>query len=198
MFRPDPNRQRHPIDEIVWVGRIVPRKRLDLFLDAGAQLIADGRNVRLTVVGDFPFADGFRRLLDEFPHPERLTYVPRLPRDDVRSLLQTASVLVQPSEEENFGSSVAEALACGTPVVVGPTNGTGDYVDAGGARFSDYRPKAVAAAIAEVLDRLGRAPHDVGAEARRAALTHFSPDQVVDGLESALRQATHLGKSTRP
>jgi glycosyltransferase involved in cell wall biosynthesis len=169
--------------ELAWVGRIIPRKRLDLFLDAAALLIADGRDIRLTMVGGFPFAKGFQSLIDAFPFPERLSYTPRLARDDVARLLQTASVLVQPSEDEDFGSSVAEALACGTPVVVGPTNGTGQYIDDGGARFADYRAESVADAIAAVLDRISADPDGVSASARRAAMKYFSVTYVVDGLE---------------
>ena len=37
-------------------------------------------------------------------------------------------MLAQPSDEENFGSSVAEAQACGLPVIVGATNGNADYL----------------------------------------------------------------------
>ena len=183
-FRPDaPVGSPLPL-ELVWVGRIIPRKRLDLFLSAGAALIAAGHDIRLTVVGGFPFAAGFQRLLEEFPHPERLRYVARLPRDEVGMLLRTAAVLLQPSEEENFGSSVAEALACGTPVVVGPTNGTGDYIGEGGAHFARYDVDAVAAAVAQVLDRIETDPAAIRACARDAALEHLSVTRVVDDLES--------------
>jgi glycosyltransferase involved in cell wall biosynthesis len=180
--------QQRPL-ELVWVGRIVPRKRLDLFLDAGAALIAAGRDVRLTVVGGFPFARGFQALLAAFPNPDRLTYKTNIPRTEVRNLLQSAAVLVQPSEEEDFGSSVAEALACGTPVVVGPSNGTGDYIGTGGVRFADYRAGSVTDAIAEVLDRLDGAPHSIRTEARAAAEAHFHVDLIVDRLEAIFRDA---------
>lgn len=133
-----------------------------------------------------------RHLLEEFPHPSRLQYCAHLPRENVRSLLQGASVLVQPSEEENFGSSVAEAVAHGTPVLVGSANGTGAYVDAGGATFADYRGEDVVTAIARVLDRLERSPEDVGADARLTAEADRSVTHGVDGLESALCQATRL------
>lgn len=186
VFAPLPGRPCGQRSELLWVGRVVPRKRLDLFLDAGALLIASGRDVRLTVIGGFAFADGYRQLLDEFPYPDRLTYVPRLSRDEVRDRLQTATVLVQPSEEENFGSSVAEALACETPVVVGPTNGTGDYVGAGGVIFDEYAPTSVAAAIAAVLHDTARDPARVHVAARQAAVDHLAVVRVADGLERAM------------
>jgi glycosyltransferase involved in cell wall biosynthesis len=40
-----------------------------------------------------------------------------VPRAQVPGLLRGAAVVVQTSENEDFGSAVAEALACGTPVV---------------------------------------------------------------------------------
>lgn len=178
--------------EMLWVGRIVPRKRLDLFLEAGERLIGAGTDLHLTVIGDFPFAAGYRTLIDHFPYPAQLTYLREIPQREVRRRMQGASVLVQPSEEENFGSSVAEALACGTPVVLGPSNGTGDYMGEGGARFSEYLPSAVAEATSRVLnlpaERVGR----IRAEARKAAVAHFAADRVVDQLEATLREAQSM------
>lgn len=175
--------------ELIWVGRVVPRKRLDLFLDAGALLVAQGWNVTLTVIGGFPFASGYRHLIEQFPYPERLTYLSYAPRDAVRERLQEAAVLVQPSEEENFGSSVAEALACGTPVVVGPSNGTADYIELGGVRCAQYTAASVAAAITCVLRDAEARPADVRARAREAALTHFAVKRIVDQLEEIMLDA---------
>lgn len=172
--------------ELLWVGRIVPRKRLDLFLDAGAQLIRKGADIRLTVVGVFPFAAGYRALLERFPFPERLTYVPRLPRQEVRRRMQDAAVLVQPSEDEDFGSSIAEALACGTPVVVGPSNGTSEYIGDGGESFGEYTSTSVADAVERVLCAYTKRDCRIRLEARKAAVANFALHDVVDSLEDIL------------
>ena len=178
--------------ELLWVGRVVPRKRLDLFLNAGALLIESGWDVTLTVVGDFAFADGYRQLIDGFPHPARLTYLSHIPRDEIGARLRSAAVLIQPSEEENFGSSVAEALACGTPVVVGPTNGTADYMGNGGRRFSDYDAPSVAAAVARVLDELVGGSSEFRTAARQAAEDYLAVGGVADGLEAIMWAARPL------
>jgi len=193
-FRPGPTPCDGATAEMLWVGRIVPRKRLDLFLDAGAHLIRTGTDIQLTVIGGYPFADGYHELIERFPFSDRLTYVPRLARDQVRRCMQSASVLVQPSEEENFGSSVAEALACGTPVVLGPSNGTGDYMGNGGERFSEYSAASVADAIDRTLGLMAHSGGGVRAESRKAAVEHFAVDRVVDCLEEILRAAQQKGR----
>jgi glycosyltransferase involved in cell wall biosynthesis len=149
-------------------------------------------------MGAFPFAAGLQRLLDDFPYPDRLTYLPHAPREEVRTLLQEAAALVQPSEEENFGSSVAEALACGTPVVVGPTNGTGDYILGGGERFADYQVDAVAGAVSTLLDRIDAAPIETRERARRVATDRFSVRSVVDGLEAVIQDVIDRQTEARP
>lgn len=188
-FRPATVPRADAPPELLWVGRIVPRKRLDLFLDATAQLIRAGADLRLTIIGGYPFARGYHELIKRFPFPDVLSYVPKLSRDEVRVRMQYASVLVAPSEEEDFGSSIAEALACGTPVVVGPTNGTGEYIGNGGARFSEYSVASVAGAIDRILGLLAERGSLIREEARKAAVEHFSVDSVVDRLEAILRSA---------
>lgn len=188
-FRPAPAEDPTQSPEMLWIGRIVPRKRLDLFLDAGAQLIHSGVRLGLKVIGNYPFARGYHKLIEDFPFPDRLTYIAHLRREDLRLHMQRASVLVQPSEEENFGSSVAEALACGTPVVVGPSNGTGDYIGRGGQCFEKYSPAAVSETIGRILRLEKPALTGLRLAARAAALEHFEVSSVVDGLEAVLRSA---------
>jgi glycosyltransferase involved in cell wall biosynthesis len=177
---------------ILWVGRTVPRKRLDLFLDACEVLIQAGEAVQITVVGGFGRFSGYKKLIDEFQfrYPGRLKYLTHVERDAVIPLIQSAAVLVQPSEDENFGSSVAEALACGTPVVVGPTNGTGDYIESGGARFDSYDPRAVANAISQALHIPRHSP-------RQAAETNFDPRRITSELEKILFSAVS-NKDSQP
>jgi glycosyltransferase involved in cell wall biosynthesis len=89
-------------------------------------------------------------------------------------------VLVQPSEQENFGFSVAEALAAGRAVVVGPTNGTADYVGSAGYAFTDYRAESVADAMEGALEAVTREGPAVSARAREEARRHFAIDAVAD------------------
>jgi glycosyltransferase involved in cell wall biosynthesis len=163
----------------LWLGRAAPRKRIDLFLAGFARLRARRTGVKARVVGAIasdPFA---RAALERYGAIPDLTVEEPVSRERVPELLASTDVLVQPSQNENFGFSLAEALAAGRAVVAGPTNGTLEYAADAGFRFSEYTPEAVANAMEQALDAISEnAP--LVSERARAAARHFAIDAVAD------------------
>ncbi len=186
LFSLDPNRDRPSSPTFVWLGRIVPRKRLDLLLDAFAMLAAERSDVHLRVVGHFDHFGGYRTLIDNFPYPNQISYTSNVPRRDVPDLLGSATALVQPSENENFGSSVAEALAVGTPVVLGPTNGTREYATSACFSFDEYTPESLYRALKACLHAQTSTPYDLAEAARKTAEDQFQVRDIVGRLETIL------------
>jgi glycosyltransferase involved in cell wall biosynthesis len=139
-------------------------------------------------------------LIEQFARREQVKYVPHLSRPRVPELIQEAAVLAQTSENENFGSSVAEALACGVPVVVGPTNGTADYIDETSEIFDLYRAESVGAAIVRVLEHRREKPALVQHSTRAAAERWFALSTVVDRLldivDGAIDDARELARES--
>lgn len=192
VFRPAPHTPRQgDASEFhaLWLGRIVPRKRLDVFLDGAAAAIRRGQNLRITIAGRVGFIPGYEHLIASFPFPDRLTWIRAVPRKDVPALLAQHDVLVQPSEEENFGSSVAEAQACGLPVIVGPTNGNADYLSSRDIRLKDDSPETLADALITIAD--ARHPDDPGGPAisRKLAESEFALAAVADKFLNVLDNA---------
>jgi glycosyltransferase involved in cell wall biosynthesis len=171
---------------VLWLGRIVPRKRLDLFLQGAAIAIGRGVDVRLTVVGRVGFVRGYERLIEAFEFPERLEWIESLPRTEVPALFRRHDVLAQPSDEENFGSSVAEAQACGLPVIVGATNGNADYLCSRDLHLSNDQPETFAQAIADMWRRKQLNLAGDVLESRRVAEEHFRIERVVERLMGVL------------
>jgi glycosyltransferase involved in cell wall biosynthesis len=168
----------------LWLGRAVPRKRLDLFLEGFAKLRQRAPGVRALLVGNLAEDAVAARILEAHRGVPGVEVRPAVPRSDVGLVLAEADVVVQPSENENFGFAVAEALAAGRPVVVGATNGTGDYPGEAGFSFEHYDADSVAAAmdrarVAVEADRMG-----LSEIARRAAREHFATKAVVSRLLS--------------
>jgi glycosyltransferase involved in cell wall biosynthesis len=191
---------------VLWLGRIVPRKRLDIFLDGAAQAIAQGADVRLTVVGTLGFIRGYETLLQAFPYPARLEYRKQIDRTEVPAVLRQHDILAQPSDEEDFGSSVAEAQACGLPVIVGRTNGTSDYLCSRDLHLVDQSAETFAQALAEMYRRKMSGQMGDPSVSRAAAEANFHVVTVTDELMRVLEQVagqsrTVLGedrKKTRP
>jgi len=186
LFRLPETPSPHEGIKCLWLGRIVPRKRLDLFLDGAAEAIRRGVDLRLTVVGDGGFVIGYDKLIREFPFPDRLIWKKFAPRNDIPALMHAHDILCQPSEEEDFGSSVAEAQACGLPVIVGATNGCRDYLSPRDIHLSDYRPETLADAYAEMAARKAENRWGDPRESRRCAEENFRLVRVVDRFEKIL------------
>jgi glycosyltransferase involved in cell wall biosynthesis len=190
-FRPVPAEEpagERPV--LLALGRLEPRKRLDLLLDAFALVLAELPAARLLIVGRPGYAPHQLRLLEGFARRDAVEYRPAVPRTAVPALLRGATALVQTSENENFGSSAAEALACGTPVVVGPSNGTADYIDPVSRVFDRYEPRAVADSILEVVAARRARPDEVRRSARAAAERSFAASAVAGRLLEIVDEAT--------
>lgn len=166
----------------LWLGRAVPRKRLDLFLSAFDALRARSPNVKALLVGGLANDPVALRLLERYRDDPDVVVSSGIPRHAVPELFSRVHVLVQPSESENFGFSVAEALAAGRPVVTGPTNGTGAYADDAGFAFESYDPESIARAMERARLAVLANPESLAAVARRAARRHFDPNDVADRL----------------
>ena len=93
------------------------------------------------------------------------------PADDVMNLYAAADAYVSPSLEDSFGLPVAEAMACGLPVITSACAGVAAQIenDADGFVLSDPQDTQT---LAHLLDRLLADPelsHRVGEAAARTA-----------------------------
>jgi glycosyltransferase involved in cell wall biosynthesis len=194
-FRPDARVEidwERPI--VLWLGRIDPRKRADLLVDAFPLVRHEIPGARLLIVGVPGYFPNQLSVLERFPEVE---YRRAVPRKDVPSLLRQAAVVVQTSENENFGSTVAEALACGVPVVVGPSNGTARYVDANSEVFESYEQGSIARAVVAALRRRRERPDEVRATTRASAERWFSAGPVAERLLATVEAAVADRRAAR-
>lgn len=135
---------------VLFVGKITPRKGLDVLMRAVARLPAD---VRLVVAGNFMMPEEpIRRLVAELGIAARVTFTGLLLDDDKLGAYVDADVVAYPSIDEIFGLVPAESLMCGTPVVVCDDSGCGELV--GDAQGGLLVPYGDAGALAAALQRL--------------------------------------------
>jgi len=199
LFRPEPMRRLDSTrPTILWLGRVDPRKRLDLLVSAFDLVLGSHPGAHLRIVGRPGYGRRPLHPIERSPHRARITYERWIPRSAVPSALRSSSLLVQTSENENFGSSVAEALACGVPVVVGARNGTSEYVDGGCSVFERYTPDAVASAISATLSAQMTDANSISRRVRAAAVQQFAPRVITDRLLKILSAARAEARTPVP
>lgn len=102
--------------ELLHVGSTVERKRIDVLLDTFAEVRRQHPRARLIRVGG-AFTRAQARRAEELGLVDAITVMPFMDRRTLAALYRRAALVLQPSEREGFGLPVAEAMACGTPVV---------------------------------------------------------------------------------
>lgn len=103
---------------LLYLGRLHPLKGLDELLDAWARLSSNHPDWQLAIAGPSPVTGGYD-LVDGIARRglEQVQIVGPLYGEDKSRAFREAELYVLPSRGENFGITIAEALAQGTPVV---------------------------------------------------------------------------------
>jgi glycosyltransferase involved in cell wall biosynthesis len=139
---------------IVYAGRHVPEKRVDLLVEAFAAARRRRPELRLELYGDGPTRSSTAALAERLQLGDSVTLAGPRAEEEVGAALGRAACLATASEREGYGLVVVEAAARGTPsvVVAGPENAAIELLqeDVNGA----VAPRASAEALAEALLRV--------------------------------------------
>jgi glycosyltransferase involved in cell wall biosynthesis len=115
---------------VVFTGRLVPHKGVDVLLDAVAALPKD---VVLLLIGAGPRLSGLRARARRLEIEDRVRFCPNVSDVELPLYLALGNVFVFPSENrlEGFGLAVAEAMAAGLPVVTADMPGVREVIEPG-------------------------------------------------------------------
>jgi glycosyltransferase involved in cell wall biosynthesis len=147
--------QGAPGPVIMNVGRIAYKKRLDRLIRAFAQLPPRAPAAVLAIVGpdDEGLGRDLMRLAKALGVADRVVLTGVVNGPDRHAALAAADVWVLPSDTENFGNAVVEAMAAGVPSVITPGVNLSAEIDAAGAGLvCATEPAAIATGIAAILD----------------------------------------------
>ncbi|MCW5726921.1 glycosyltransferase family 4 protein [Parvibaculum sp.] len=165
----------------LFVGRLSEEKGIAVLLDAWRNL-----DYPLTVVGGGPLLASLKENA-----PGNVSFSGPLPPAEVFGLMRRAAFLVMPSTcYEGFPMTLAEAFACGLPVLASNIGSLGELIEneTTGLLFQSGSPGALAAKALQLAsdpDRRAR----FGFAARTAYLEHYTPDTNYALLERIYSEA---------
>jgi glycosyltransferase involved in cell wall biosynthesis len=152
---------------VLFVGRLVPDKGVDVLIRAMAALHERGGGARLTILGDGAEAPRLASLARDLGVDIELRG--GVGRDEVAAAMASAAVVAVPSVyREPLGLVALEAMAAGAIVVSSATGGLVETVDDGVSGLSV--PAGDVEAVADAIDRALRISADpIAGPAMRAA-----------------------------
>ncbi len=105
---------------VLVLGRLHPKKGIETFVEVFLEVSEQLPGWRLMIAGDGDanYVAALKSRVAKIDAHERVTFSGWLQGEAKTAALTGAALLALPSRQENFGLVVAEALACGTPVLV--------------------------------------------------------------------------------
>ncbi len=175
---------------VATVGRLTAQKRVDVVLDAVAWLAAQGRPLKLTVVGDGPERAALEARAAEAGLGERVRFTGAVPPERIPEVIGDADVFAFAAEREGLGLALGEALMLGVPVAAAESGGVADLVPAqgGGRLVPPGDAAALGAAIGELLDA-APGSRQAAASAGRELMKRLGSDSAAAAFEAVYAAA---------
>lgn len=138
--------------ELVYLGRLVSDKGIDLLIKSMADLKSRGLTPRLTIIGSGEEEPALRKLAEDLDVNGQIDFTGSKSPEEIACLLNAHYVLVVPSRwPEPFGIVVLEAIASGCIVVAAQSGGLPDVVGPCGITFEMCDITALSEALYTVL-----------------------------------------------
>lgn len=172
-----------PRGYILFVGTLEPRKNLTRLLDAWDRVVDEMPDPPpLLVAGGRGWgAGGLRRRMQR---ARSVRYLGRLGRAQLTEVVQSALAFVYPSLYEGFGLPVAEAMACGVPVIASDSSSLPEVVGDAGIQVNPQHTGQLAAALRRLIAD-GDLRRELGELGRQRA-ARFSWPAAAEALETLM------------
>lgn len=195
-FASAPQIGRRPF--VLYLARIHSKKGIELLLKAWAGMERRFSDWQLVVAGagDPAYVEQCRRLIESLGLGERCQWVGQVDEAQKAWLYQHAGYYVLPSYSENFGNTVAEALAYGTPVITTPHTVWTHLPAEGCGWLAETEVDSLREALGKALDTSPAERQRMGDAGRALVERRYSLTSVVDQIDRVYRWM--LGSGERP
>ncbi|QMW04016.1 glycosyltransferase family 4 protein [Spirosoma foliorum] len=138
--------------QLVWVGRLMPRKALELSLH-GLSKVNPQLPVHLTVVGDGEMGKYVPEYISAYNLADRVTWVGNVSYEQVKDYYRKANVFLFTSLRDTGPAQLMEAMAYSLPVVTLDLHGQAELVSSStGIRVPVTEPEMVATDLAKAIE----------------------------------------------
>lgn len=139
-------------EDIVFLGRLVSEKGVDLLLEALANLQKSGLPPKLTIIGDGPDKELLQQKANELGVDQQVVFVGSKTGEELVRILNQHHIMVVPSRyDEPCGVVAIEGIACGCVVVGSEGGGLKDAIGFCGVTFPNGDVQALTKVLLNLL-----------------------------------------------
>ncbi|EIG58456.1 glycosyltransferase [Bradyrhizobium sp. WSM1253] len=181
-------------DFLLFLSRIHPKKGCDLLIDAFSEVASSAPELDLVIAGpgDPGLIERLKRRANELGIGDRIHWPGMLVGDEKWGAFRSCEAFVLPSHQENFGIVVAEALACGRPVLITNKVNIWREILAGKAGLVDNDDSdGVRSLLKRFISMSPEEKESLSTSARRTFLADFDISKNAIRLAEVLRKSAH-------
>jgi glycosyltransferase involved in cell wall biosynthesis len=201
-YTPRPREAGNKTFRLVYLGRMVKWKAIDITLDAIRIAREKGHEVELLLIGDGEDRPALQQLAGQLALDGAVRFAGFLSQAQCASELKSADALILNSVYECGGAVVLEAMSLGLPIIAADWGGPADYVDAScGILVSPAPRQTFAQRLAEAIGQLAADPAQrirLGEAGRQRVRSEFDWENKIDQMLDIYAQAQTQAPQTRP
>ncbi len=191
--RPSTDTPPHPaITEkrfVLYLARIHRNKGIELLINAWANVEKEFPDYRLVIAGSGTeeYVQACQRMIERGGLADSCLWLGQVSEEGKKWLYRHAECYVLPSYSENFGNTVAEALAAGTPVIITPNTVWTHLPREGCGWLSQTTDDSLTTTLTEALRTDPAQRQSMGRRGRQLIEDRYSSDKVIDQIDRLYR-----------
>lgn len=136
---------------LLYVGRLIPLKRIDIVIQAVAQLRDQAKQVTFHIIGSGEQQRELQHLVTHLKLEDYVKFGGNIDYEHIHTIYRQADIYIQLSIVEGMSNSILEALASGLPVITSNVGGASTFMENNGALLEQPTAEAVVRCIDEYL-----------------------------------------------
>jgi len=170
------------------VGRLDPIKDHATFIKAAVLIVEQNPSVRFVLIGsgDAEYKKGIERMINENKLSKKVCLIEHL--DDMVAAYNSLDISCLSSYGEGFPNTLAEAMACGIPVVTTDVGDAKHIIGDAGIVVPVGDHNGLAAGILKIAAMTQSERHELGARGRARIVKNFSLELMVSHTENVIRK----------
>ena len=180
---------------VLYLSRIHPKKGVEVLLEAWRRVVSRRSDLLLVIAGTGTrdYLTYCKTMANQLGINSSVLWMNHVTDDEKWWAYGKAEAYVLPTFSENFGNSVAEALACGTPVLTTVETPWGILEDSACGWITRPEPGGLAEGLERVLSCSETERRAMGSVGRKLVEQRFSLDAVLIQLEEVYRWLIQSG-----